>query len=423
MKLNSQLAIGAMAAAGLVALTGCSSFGLARSSDSTADQDDAPIHASSSPTVNARDNGITYATDRPVDPIGDSAREPIDFESPARGQRDRHASVIGLYGELMSRPNSAIGRFDGAGNLAQITAVTEGACFDPDTDRQGKVMVFASTQHRVTADIYVKSTSGRTITQITSDPAHDMMPTIAPDGRRLAFASNRSGNWDLFITTTDGVPPLQLTFDNDNELHPTWSPDGSRIAYCKFGSQSGRWEIWMVEVENSSTPHFLDYGLFPQWNPDPAKNKIAFQRARQRGSRLFSIWTIDLVGSESRHPTEIVSAANAAAMHPAWSPDGNRIVFVTVVEPDKQETDRPTQSDVWVIGLDGTGRTNLTKGQFLNLYPEWAADGTVYFLSDRSGTDNIWAVATGRTIDLGSSSNDSGLVTVDPSLSRPGERP
>jgi Tol biopolymer transport system component len=57
---------------------------------------------------------------------------------------------------------------------------------------------------------------------------------------------------------------------------------------------------------------------------------------------------------------------------------------------------RPKQSDVWVVNIDGSGRTNLTNGQFANFQPAWAGDGSVYFISDRSGIDNVWAVKAGR---------------------------
>jgi Tol biopolymer transport system component len=134
------------------------------------------------------------------------------------------------------------------------------------------------------------------------------------------------------------------------------------------------------------------------------------------------VWTVDVVNGEAMHPTEVVSAANAAAMHPAWSPDGNRIVFVTVLEPDRSPGKRPHESDVWVIGYDGTARTNLTNGKFLNLYPTWGADGTVYFLSNRSGTDNIWAVATSRMLGP-NHVNDMPLVTADPALEADGDAP
>jgi TolB protein len=401
--------------AALLALAGCST---GQPTAMQSPQQAGQLRYASRRPVQQTEHGIAYATDRPRAQF----QTPDDDENPTSTRPDaRHAALIGLYGELMSRPNVG-GRFDGAGNLAQITAVTEGACFDPDVDPDGRFMAFASTQHGLTADIFIKSTNGKTQTRITSDPADDVMPAVAPDGKRIAFASNRSGNWDIYITTTDGGPPIQFTSDAEHELHPTWSPDGEKLAYCKFGAQSGRWELWVADVNNPAAPHFLEYGLFPQWNPDPARNKIVFQRARERGSRLFSIWTIDCINGEGLHPTEIISAANAAAMHPAWSPDGARIVFVTVIQPDDLEGDRPVQSDLWAINVDGTNKTNLTNGRFLNLYPTWAADGTIYFLSDRSGADNIWAVATGRTMDL-QPTREGGLATADPDSGGGDERP
>jgi TolB protein len=354
--------------------------------------------------------GIPFLTDE-----GGSG---VTFTGDGRDLPARDPVTVGLYGEMTGRATPG-GRFDGAGNLMQVTAADEGANFDPDVDTTGALIAFASTQHQRTADIYLMSRGGRTMTQITSDPADDVMPAFAPDSHRIAFASNRGGSWDIYYSDIDGDPPVQITFDADHELHPTWSPDGTTLAYCKLGAQSGRWEIWVVDVARSGAPRFLEYGLFPDWNPDPARNKILFQRARARGSRLFGIWTVDYVNGEALHPTEIVSAANAATMHPAWSPDGTRIVFVSVIEPDDVFGDRPRQADVWVINLDGSGRSNLTNGKFLNLYPAWAPDG-VYFLSDRSGSDNIWAVTTNRSAGP---ETDTGLATADPALEQSGDSP
>jgi len=297
------------------------------------------------------------------------------------------------FGEIGSR-NFRPGELDEGINISQITDTSEGACFDPAIDRTGSWMVFASTMHRPTSDLYLKSVDGRTITQLTADPADDVMPAISPDGSRIAFASNRSGNWDIYTTSLNGGQVTQVTRDMDSELHPTWSPDGRFIAYCKLGAQSQRWEIWVVDVDNLAAPRFLEYGLFPKWSPDPAKSKLLFQRPRQRGSRFHSIWTVDIVGNEALHPTEIVSAANAAAINPSWSPDGSHIAFVTVVEPDKNVTDSIQQSDVWIVNIDGTGRANLTNGQFANFQPVWGPDEHVYFVSNRSGTDNIWMVSS-----------------------------
>jgi TolB protein len=307
--------------------------------------------------------------------------------------------LIGLYGELVTHPTNPTWPFDGSSNVSQITFASEGAVSDPDIDTDGRWLAFASTQHRVTSDIYLKPLNGRTITQLTTDPADDVMPAFHPSGKHLAFASNRAGNWDIYFISTDGGQPVKLTDDPDPELHPSWSPDGKHLVFCKLGSRSGRWEIWVVEIDNPGVRRFLDYGLFPQWCPDPARPKILMQRGRERGSRFFSVWTVDYVNGNAVHPTEIVSAGNAAVINPAWSPDGNHIAFVTVVEPDGTNSEQIQQSDIWIVTLNGYGRTNMTNGQFTNYQPVWGRDQRVYFVSDRSGVDNIWSVTASGALD------------------------
>lgn len=353
--------------------------------------------------IDAVQHGYNYDFEQAAD---------ISFVNRRPVRQSGQASLIGLYGEIGPNTWGAETPSDGGRNLSQITFADEGACFDPDLDRSGRRLIFASTRHSENSDLYLKSTTGKTVTQITSDPASELMPTFDPAGRQIAYTSNRAGNWDIYITTTEGDRSIQLTTSMEDELHPTWSPDCRWIAYCKFGSQSGRWEIWLVEVNNPAVHSFLDYGLFPNWCPDVSRNKILFQRSRQRGSRYHSIWTIDIFGTESRYPTEIVSAANAAVINPSWSPDGNRIVFVTVVDPDADGTDIPAQSDVWVVNLDGTNRIMLSNGQFANFQPVWSSDGSVYFISNRSGNENIWAVGM-KGSRFFPSTTDAGIANVD----------
>ncbi|MBX3375281.1 MAG: PD40 domain-containing protein [Phycisphaeraceae bacterium] len=330
-----------------------------------------------------------------------------------QGAAERPTPASRIYGEFAADLQGSSSP-EVVGALVQVTASSDGACFHPDVDRSGRWIVYASTQHSERANIYMKAVDGRTQRQITVEAADDEMPVISPCGRRIAFASNRFGDWDLFITSVDGGPAIRVTESADHEVHPSFAPDGRRLAYARLASHTGRWEIWMVDLE-TNVHQFLAYGLFPRWNPDPAVDRIVYQRARERGSRFFSIWTLDLVGGEATNKTEIVSAANAAIVQPAWSPDGQRIAFCSIVDPETHGDAQPRRADLWVVSADGTGRINLTGGIGLNLFPVWASNGTIYFLSDRGGSEDIWALDTGRASRLGRALPSGTLTQVDPS--------
>lgn len=309
---------------------------------------------------------------------------------------------LGLFGEidgLGGRPTQA----PAIENIAQVTFAAEGRDAEPDADRTGTHIVYSSTQHNRAPDIYVKKVDGLTIVQLTSDPSSDRMPKFSPDNSQIAFCSDRGGNYDIYIMdAVSGGQAVQVTSDSAHEIHPSWSPDGKHLVYCRLSEQSGRWELWVRETGNFNSRRFIGYGLCPEWNPDPGSNLIAFQKPRERGSRLFSIWTLEFVNGEGMKQTEIVSAANAAAINPSWSPDGKMLCFTTVLEPGRPGqyagTERETWADIWVVNLDGSNKVNLTNGQYTNVEPTWSPDGRILFVSNRAGIENIWAIGPDRTI-------------------------
>ena len=214
--------------------------------------------------------------------------------------------------------------------LTQVSFTDEGQCTDPCIDRQGTRLAFASNRHGATHDLYVRTLEGSASMRITNDAAEDVMPAFSPDGTTLAFASNRSGSYDIWMIDINGGPPVRLTTDEAHEYHPAFSPDGRRLAYCRTNPHTQRNEIWYVELRQPSLRTFVDYGTMPEWSPDPAEAVLAFQRARERGTHSYALWTIRIGDQMHGRPTEIISAANAAAINPTWSPDARRIAFATV---------------------------------------------------------------------------------------------
>lgn len=303
-------------------------------------------------------------------------------------------------------------------NVTRVTFAEEGADFDPNVSRDGTSIVFASTQHRSTADIYIKRAASRVVTRLTSDPSDDVMPALSPDGTRIAFATNRSGNWDIFVMPASGGKAVQVTSEGTDELHPTWSPDGSKLCYCRLGETSGRWELWVTDVGVESSPHFIGYGMFPKWSPiaatgEAGSDRILFQLGRERGRRTFGIWTIDYKDGVSGNASEIISSSDSAVVNPTWSPDARWIAYAEIPLSEQEKAadssreawsrrqagnsarrngnQLPDHASLWIIGADGTGKVAVAAGGAC-LMPDWGFANRLYFVSNRGGPENLWSM-------------------------------
>ena len=315
-----------------------------------------------------------------------------EFGIPVASQQDAPPPPsANVFGEVPGRQTTARASVSEAG-FQQHTFIDEGYDNDVSLSPDGRYIVYASTRHSQSTDVYLQKVDGLSVTQLTSDDAEDAFPVFSPDGRNVAFASSRSGSWDIYIMDRSGKKITQVTSGPAQDMHPSFSPDGRRIVYCSLGTR-GQWELWVVDLQ-SSERKMIGVGLFPTWGPQRTRDVIAFQRARQRGTRWFSLWTLELKDGEASNVTEVAVSTNAAIVSPTWSPDGQRLAFTTIVEPGTvDERGRPTgQQDIWTVDLDGTNRHRLTDGRGINCQPAWSIDGRIYFVSNRGGTECIWSV-------------------------------
>lgn len=285
----------------------------------------------------------------------------------------------------------------------RITFTEQGGDYDPAISRDGTRMIYASTVQSVEPHIFMKTVAGpkaniTTRTQLTGGAYAEIQPCFSPDGKSIAYASNRRGNWDILLQAVDGSGrPLQLTSEATDEIAPDWHPSGQWIAFSKFNPRTLQ---WMIAVRNISTHQLkeLGEGLFPKFSPDG--KRIAFQRPRERAPRWYSVWVIDVDEDfNCSLPTEVVSSAKWAAINPAWSPDGRYLTFATVNEsPEAQSCRRILMGDdIWMVNINGQDLIKLTDSVEPESHPFWSPaggkNGRIFFCSMQAGPKNIWALS------------------------------
>jgi len=111
--------------------------------------------------------------------------------------------------------------------------------------------------------LFTIADSGGRFTQVTRDE-RDTAP--AGHGGRIAFMSNRDGNWEIYIIREDGTGLKRLTNNASDDGLPAWSPDGKTIAFVS--NQGGAWAVWAMNADGSSRRELFDIGgggLKPYW--------------------------------------------------------------------------------------------------------------------------------------------------------------
>ena len=129
---------------------------------------------------------------------------------------------------------------------------------------------------------------GSGVTRLTDDPADDLDPQWSPDGRSIAFVSERDGSRVLFVMSADGSSVTRLSNVSAEAGSPRWSPVRRVIA---FSSKRGTNRIVVANADSSRVRLLTeDHGSYPQWSPDG--NRIAFVSERG-GSRAIYVMNSD----------------------------------------------------------------------------------------------------------------------------------
>jgi TolB protein len=185
-------------------------------------------------------------------------------------------------------------------------------------------------------------------------------PAFSGDGRKIAFVTATGPDMrQLFVVNMDGTNRQQLTQDTgyDNKGYPAWSPDGKTIAFRS--QRDGDDEIYTINADGTNLSRLsnnLESDDYPSWSPDGTR--ILFVRSDS------IVFVMNRDGSNQR---KVVSSTpdgrdfpSVLSPFPRWSPDGATIVFVSL----------QSGGTIFSINPDGTNQQRLTSG--FDMYPAWS---------------------------------------------------
>ncbi len=213
----------------------------------------------------------------------------------------------------------------------------------------------------------------------TVRPAWDGTPSWSPDGTKIAFPSDRDGNWEIYVLQADGSTGNRLTSNDDSDTSPAWSPDGKQLAFQS--DREGQWNLYTMNAADGTEVTRLATSLAdgeePAWSPDGTHLALV-----SRSDGNAEIYVMNADGSGLFRLTE-----NAADdVHPSWSPDGTRLAFAS---------ERDGNWEIYTINADGTGLSRLTNHPAADRYPSWSPTGeAIAFVSERDGNAEIYRMNT-----------------------------
>jgi DNA-binding winged helix-turn-helix (wHTH) protein len=263
----------------------------------------------------------------------------------------------------------------------------------------------------------------RTLTRVTFGDGLQIGATWSPDGRFIAYSSDREGKFDIWVQQVSGSDPVQITKGPGHHWQPDWSPDGKYIAYR---SEEGEGGLYVVPALGGAglERKISSFGYFPRWSPD--SSQILFQTHFAPIDIVNKFYVVPLDGGPPREVlAEFLAQHKLWPAAAVWHPDGKRVsVWVTsLAAAQSLSSDAVPTPWIWTVPISGEPAIEMEIAPAIHkellevangnaggehqgeLSFAWSPSGkALYFESGYRGAINIWKMTiepeTSRAIEV-----------------------